>query len=1099
MANDATTEVITQPALGQDLELGVLYDARTSQFFGVLSLWKHDIVNAKQYSFSYSIEEARSNSDLKGSISLDLKLFSTTSSAKYLGKSKSNTHEARLNASCTIKVLSTMTCGNHLDNPQFTHFFAEVVKGGSATLSFVKTSSTEEESKKASRELKISIVKIPINGTAKVDFSDGSENKFENVRISYSGAMAENVGNLEDANRVAREMPTKLAKQMNTLSYKLLSLSLLGSEANRLIRSLNDVLLNNTAAVLKAGTAARLKLEDLFHDPVFQKRFPAIKQQIESFQSAFSAVETEFTKDARRLLRKLRDGNTDENAKISELQASCALFQQRIEIAKNFISKEEEESDILQTTVAALLEDKFEDHLSGFKARSIIDDGVPRLLLSFGGPKIMVVKHPLQVKIESKSSGPNPDKDYDAKTGVRESCAALRLQRLLGIPGAPVIFGVAFVNRARRPTKENTSKINVGDIILEEQGKFTIITGMLGKIPTAPTLKVDNQTITLSLPKQLWVRQHGVDRTSKLPSAARDLIEFFDRNEEKLSKAPIEPGLEAGEQSKSKPWDRCHSKKGSHKKTLYLGLSEIARRSTDEKKSQNERFPDKTTVRIVDVAPDFKPEIQAASMGDQNKTVVVVFSGTSDHGKSTEINAFISYLLGGELTTPRPWCQAVAVSNADSHLLPHSTTGPVFHGKTLLIVVTPGYGDSRGAERDAFVNTAMSDFFKAVDHVNSIVSPASGGENDASIRNGWLASVKGQYQLMQVISKMTFVSTRNSSAVARAWIRLEQKCELAEKKILKTAMDAENITLLLGLLAGIVGSSPEATIDITTVEVKSKNTPEGKYTTLCLNCQFTCHEICACGNDADKIKCVAITDGNCIVCKNHCSWEKHRNSSYILYTEQVVSKVIPDELIKRWNSTNNSAEGALISVMDKYLQLQQTLRADIMDLAALSEQLTKGALLHNPEGLINYMETLIQTARARDADPALLTQLATAKNTLILQREIKGKGVGATRDSVILFEVIGTVRTEMERRMNLQASGRAAEEEKSCTLYNDLRDKLPTEIRVIAPAALKVQRMLSKGALYPENLRAAIALVQIVFKNGGVVAALAAGSENGSA
>ena len=38
--------------------------------------------------------------------------------------------------------------------------------------------------------------------------------------------MIEKVGTVEDALRVASEMATKLSKQMNTLSYKLLRLSL---------------------------------------------------------------------------------------------------------------------------------------------------------------------------------------------------------------------------------------------------------------------------------------------------------------------------------------------------------------------------------------------------------------------------------------------------------------------------------------------------------------------------------------------------------------------------------------------------------------------------------------------------------------------------------------------------------------------------------------------------------------------------------------------------------------------------------------------------------------------------------------------------------
>src|SRR6266699_5204382 len=63
-------EVLTLPSLGQDVQLGMLYDVRTGQFFGGMSLWDNDVVNAKQtlddrvvqnaeFTYSYSLEEAR--------------------------------------------------------------------------------------------------------------------------------------------------------------------------------------------------------------------------------------------------------------------------------------------------------------------------------------------------------------------------------------------------------------------------------------------------------------------------------------------------------------------------------------------------------------------------------------------------------------------------------------------------------------------------------------------------------------------------------------------------------------------------------------------------------------------------------------------------------------------------------------------------------------------------------------------------------------------------------------------------------------------------------------------------------------------------------
>ena len=210
-----------QPALGQDIKLGQLYDVRSSQFFGGISLWKDSDVNAVQqaddkkvqnaeYRFTYSLDEARNDNSLsiEASLALDLKMFSAEGSAKYLNEKKSSQHEARLNVSCVIErrtrripmeVLSSMTYEKILDNPQYTHFVAEVVEGASAILTFARSCSSEEEAKKITGELKVKVVSIPVSGSAKVEFKEGSNKLMENVRISYSGALAENVASFEDA------------------------------------------------------------------------------------------------------------------------------------------------------------------------------------------------------------------------------------------------------------------------------------------------------------------------------------------------------------------------------------------------------------------------------------------------------------------------------------------------------------------------------------------------------------------------------------------------------------------------------------------------------------------------------------------------------------------------------------------------------------------------------------------------------------------------------------------------------------------------------------------------------------------------------------
>ena len=1257
MVITSSNEVLPlRPALGQDIKLGQLYDVRSSQFFGGMSLWKNSEVNAVQktddikvqnaeYRFTYSLDEARNDNslDVEGSLALDLKMFSAEGSAKYLNEKKSSNHEARLNVSCTIErrtrripmeVLSNMMYESILDDPQYTHFVAEVVEGASATLTFARSCSSEEEAKEITGELKIKIVPIHVNGSAKVEFKEGSKKLMENVRISYSGALAENVGSLEDAQRVAKEMPSKLATQMNTLKYKLLPLSKLGSKGSRLIRSLDTGLVNKTAEALQYGSNTILALKDVVADEVFQKQFSAIRKQIMNFQAALSMAETDFTTEARQLLPELRDGNTDSNEKIGQLQKAVGLYSRRIEIAQQFVKAKSDEASTLRDTIAVLLAEKFENYLEGLSSGALVDNAGPRLLLSIGGRSIDVSKHPLQSRLEStKSNDPSSNEDdqvYDEewfedqkiRALVEQSCDDLRQQRKLVIPGVNVSFGVASINAAFRG-KKNVGT-GVGDIIMEQSGKLFNVTGMLPKAPRAPKITVTGQTFTvawsserkpeeeLAIPTigyavryrkvlnperdgpfprahenemfqevtyaatdrsgklenlsddcdyEVAFRLHtsvgaspwrvaGVERTEKSMSEARSMLDFFDNNKAKLTAKPSSQG--------DKPWEFDASKK-----TMFLGNKEFLKRTTNVA-----GFVDEIAVRIVDVATEYKPKLVVPSLDQMDQTIVAVFTGASGAGKSTQINAFVSYLLGGEvddlarilLIDDRGLKQSESVTQLVTcfRIRP---LAPVFDGKTMLIVDTPGYGDSRGISRDAFVTAAMSEFFGTVSHVNSIIfvckanevrttllAPVStyvfslfakdvqnclrtvytfsdgakpqaqgalqelkwpvengevsvnnsaftldvkGSDVDAKTREQWIESVKSQFILQSMLLKMTPVPTKGSAEVTKKRMKLEEKCQLAEKKIKQTATDAQRIIAQLSTLSIAIGAAPDQQVAHSYWKVSQRPVPEGKFTTLCLTCQFTCHEICEYGDDNQKADCIAMTNGKCTMCKDKCPWTAHKNAQWILYSEEITEMITPKELIKKWNETNNTLEGVLIKLLDDYLKQQDTLRMDMRDLADLNDQLNATALLHDSTGLINYVDMLIKTAKTQNAPAEYLIQLNTARNTLQLLSEFKHKNKPVGQDLQILVAVLKDVRSEMDRRMRLTAEDRAAEERKPCSLYNDLRQKLPLDLMEKAPPPLQTESAASKGALYEENLKVVVTLVQLVLKDGGVVAALA--------
>ncbi len=1133
----------------------------------------------------------------------------------------------------------------HLKDPRYTHFVAEVVEGGTATLSFAQPCASSDDAENALSNLKMIIEKLHVNGQVETNASEDLTVSLDGLNISHSGETAEDVSSVEDICRVAREMPTKLGQQLNKLQYKLLPLAILVGKENPAIRKLDADIIARTSAALRARSMTRLKLDDLTEQDTLQDSFPKIKQQILNFQAAFGRAETECIQSVRRLLPELRDDTANYNIKMAELDGVVTLSEQRARIAEEFIGKKCAEASVLDTTIAPLLAQGFENHLVGLEG-PLVDDEAPRLLLSFGGTSIGSPRHPLQRDFESTKIGASNgnisdsgDDDLDDNeewfenqqtvANVREACAALRQQYLLAPPN--VTFGVAAVNKAYRPGKEKQTRTSVGDIVLHYKGKLLIVTGMLPTAPTPPTLKITDQSITVSCaserngPEGLVIPTTGftvslcpqanlakdgafpratgneafteiqleasettvqieklpngfsllddcdyevklsvntvigrsewsksvVGRTHKLPSVASKMIDFYLSNKDKLSNSQYDVGGQ---------WQLCES---GDKKTLYPSLSVVA-----EHHCRDPRFKEELAVRIVDVADEFNPDILASPINDAENTIVAVFAGSSGHGKSTQINAFVSYLLGGEtddyarimIIDDRGANQAQSVTQFVTCYCIRPLS-PLFEGKTFLIVDTPGYGDARGFERDAFVTAAMSVFFKTIEHVNAIIftcrfnearttflSPVStyvfslfakdvksclrtiytfsdagvplargalkelqwpieNGEvevnnaaftieldsrNSQKVRDWWLMSVKGQYQVLRMLLRRSPVPTAASASVTNDRLVLEQRCEIVERKIFRTANDAQNLIANLGALANAVGAAPGEQILVEQDVSKKVPVKGGNATTLCLECNYTCHEICSITDNAKKRNCFAMSDGRCTVCRGHCSWDKHENAQHIIVTEKQSEWVVPDDLIKRWNDNSNTLEGALLDAMRAYLGLQVELRRDILFLASLTAKLMDKALLHDPAALLKYIETLIQSARARGAPPEQIIQMTTAKKTLLLVREVKEHGVGATRDSQFLLQVLKSVQKEMKRRMALKPHERAKEERKPCNLYNDLYEQLPTEIKEKAPEPLKSAGYFSSGARYPENLQAVVKLVQVVLRDGGVVAALEA-------
>lgn len=54
-------------------------------------------------------------------------------------------------------------------------------------------------------------------------------------------------------------------------------------------------------------------------------------------------------------------------------------------------------------------------------------------------------------------------------------------------------------------------------------------------------------------------------------------------------------------------------------------------------------------------------------------------------------------------------------------------------------------------------------------------------------------------------------------------------------------------------------------------------------------CNHTCHFPCAIPDDANKINCAAMVNGQCVICKGKCVWTHHQNMKFH-YNSKMVKK-----------------------------------------------------------------------------------------------------------------------------------------------------------------------------------------------------------------
>ena len=155
-------------------------------------------------------------------------------------------------------------------------------------------------------------------------------------------------------------------------------------------------------------------------------------------------------------------------------------------------------------------------------------------------------------------------------------------------------------------------------------------------------------------------------------------------------------------------------------------------------------YADALDVLVVDVASEYKQEIPYAKPEDNNARTIMFF-GEKGCGKTTQINAFLSYLLGGDLDDshrilliddPNRKCTQSQPETPYITIYKIRPIADSFYGCTFYIIDIPAYCDAEtlhtGRNWDEFMTASMEVIVKALPKVNSLVLILKSGETRAA-------------------------------------------------------------------------------------------------------------------------------------------------------------------------------------------------------------------------------------------------------------------------------------------------------------------------------------------------------------------------------
>ncbi|KAM4551947.1 uncharacterized protein PAE49_015527 [Odontesthes bonariensis] len=761
-------------ALGRPFSLGMLYDCRRDSLVPGLKLWdlsdlEKDQREQPQPNSDFEIVASESIDDKSSALNVEASLKASFlgglvkvgGSAKYLNDQKASKHQARVTLKFKTTTKFQELSMNHLGSKNVkhtdvfkkglaTHVVTGVLYGAQAFFVFDCDKSDNQSQQDIQGNLEVMIKKIPcisIEGKGKLSIKEEDVKKVEKFSCKFHGdfLLKKTPTTFQDAVEVYQSLPGLLgAKGENAVPMKvwLYPLTNLDSKAAKLVRQISVGLVQDAQRVLEDLSELEMRCNDALKTTAAQQ-FPQIVKKIKRFKEMCGQFKDKFIVNLSTKLPSIRGGGEEEAvlAEILEKRISSPFNSNSL---NEWLDCKEREIDTVMSFTKMMKSTKFttsQNHL--YKEVLSVEHAVCFVFTSLGEdePYLSALSNYLKgTEPEDPQDPQSDDVEKEQWYASKEVMDAMRTK-------AKLFSDFAEANKENK----NIKFLTVG--LTDETHKASTIYLYKGGCHTVgenfePPSKPESVTAAHINPGSVTLKisppRYGAENITSYSA------EFCVSGEDEWKQ---KEGKEAGEvtvhglRPNTEYVFRCRAVTplGVGPFVVSDPIKTSEQLSDPIKASEQLSDPIKTSKRLSDAVREkskkLKPQAgplpayllplkekeinikgcRCFSFGKEsrkpNRTIMVL--GATGAGKSTLINGMINHILGVEWNDSYRF---VLVNEDQSKSRAHSQTSEVTvykinHKKgfrinsSLTIVDTPGFGDTRGIERDREIIEQLRNLF----------------------------------------------------------------------------------------------------------------------------------------------------------------------------------------------------------------------------------------------------------------------------------------------------------------------------------------------------------------------------------------------------